>query len=267
MGFDPLDIITPGLDAISGIINAKQARDAFKSRYQDTVRDMKKAGLNPALAYGQGGGNPQTHDIPDLGKSVAGAVGTAASAGQAAANMELTKAQTKLLNAQSQALAVKPTLENQLLGQDINLRGQDVNLRQKDVELRGAQVTQTGVQTAAEAKRIDQMDTAIAASKQDQAWIAASWDTRIGILAAQLQKAGLEVTEQTLKNAVLRAELPKAQIIGGAATGAKKVLNDLVNGPGENYTQEASGAMKDIFNRINHWVQQHGGWTGQGGKK
>lgn len=36
----------------------------FKSRYQMTVEDLKRAGLNPMLAYQQGGGSPPTSSAP-----------------------------------------------------------------------------------------------------------------------------------------------------------------------------------------------------------
>lgn len=36
--------------------NRRFQRRMYKHRYQYTVEDMRKAGLNPALAYQQGGG-------------------------------------------------------------------------------------------------------------------------------------------------------------------------------------------------------------------
>ncbi|WNK12415.1 MAG: DNA pilot protein [Microvirus sp.] len=123
MGFNPLDIISPVLSGASGIINAGQARNAFKHRYQDTVADMKKAGLNPALAYGQGGGSPQTNPIPDLGESVNRARATTASAQQAKAQAENTAANTALLLAQKDDIVAGTRLKNKLLAADVGLRG------------------------------------------------------------------------------------------------------------------------------------------------
>ncbi|WNK12980.1 MAG: DNA pilot protein [Microvirus sp.] len=255
MGFNPLDIIAPGLDAVSGVINAKQARDAFKSRYQDTVKDMKKAGLNPALAYGQGGGNPTTHDIPELGRSLTGAVGTAASAGQAKANMELTQAQTKLLNAQSADLALKPGLENTLLSEDINKRRQDVGLTKADISLRAQQQGLVGAQTAVEQKRLDQMDLAISQATLDQAWQTSTWQTRLDLLAKELTKAGVDITTGNLTNAALRAGLPKKELEGAAATGAQtfiKKARDAFRTP-----EDIGQGIQDDINRIVHWWNQH----------
>ncbi|WNK14157.1 MAG: DNA pilot protein [Microvirus sp.] len=255
-GFNPLDIVAPGLDAVAGVINAKQARDAFKNRYQDTVRDMKKAGLNPALAYGQGGGNPQTHDIPELGSSVTKAVGTAASAAQANANMELTKAQTKLLNRQADALALKPTLENQLIGADVTQRGTETQLTKEDIKLRQGQQGLTGAQTAVEQKRLDQMDVAIQGAQLDQAWTRATWEDRFLILAKQLEKAGLEVTQTSLQNAALRAGLPKQELLGNAATGAQQLLETLANPSGPDGGRTMSEIFHDAWNKYLHQRNQ-----------
>ena len=82
------------------IMNAQNAFSAeqFAKRYQVTVDDMKKAGLNPMLAYGQGGGSPpsavglaqQTNPYQRAGDYAQRALG--------AAN---TAMQNELLNAQT----------------------------------------------------------------------------------------------------------------------------------------------------------------------
>lgn len=97
-------LVAGGLNLVGDIFSQSNARAAFKSRYQDTVKDMKKAGLNPALAYGQGGGNPQTHPFGDIGSAAVEGATRTSSAKQAAANTELTKAQTELLRAQKDSL-------------------------------------------------------------------------------------------------------------------------------------------------------------------
>jgi len=93
------ELVTGGINLIGDMISQGNARSAFKHRYQDTVADQRAAGLNPALAYGQGGGNPQTSDFGDIGSS-------AAQAGQAIANKRLTDAQANLLKRQSDDLAL-----------------------------------------------------------------------------------------------------------------------------------------------------------------
>ena len=116
---DFIPVIGPALNAASGLFSESNARSAFKSRYQDTVADMRAAGLNPALAYGQGGGNPSTVPLPQLGSDVTDAIQGVASAKQAkqaaanqAAQADLTSAQAALLKAQTADLVQQIKLKN-----------------------------------------------------------------------------------------------------------------------------------------------------------
>lgn len=86
LGVSGSSLIAPIASAASGLFNTSSAMDRqeaaqtfsaeqFSKRYQTTVEDMKKAGLNPMLAYSQGGGNApsgsaaSTSGMPDVGSS------------------------------------------------------------------------------------------------------------------------------------------------------------------------------------------------------
>lgn len=76
------------------------------SAYQRAVVDMRKAGLNPALAYSQGGASTPTASqfsgSPDIGNDVIrGASAGASAASQAYAQSKQIDAQTELLKAQA----------------------------------------------------------------------------------------------------------------------------------------------------------------------
>lgn len=136
--------IGPILSGVSGLVNAFQARNAFKHRYQDTVKDMEAAGLNPALAYGQGGGNPQTNDIPDLGQAYNQSQATAANVRQTNLDTEIKRAQKSDLeaeaankNAQAAAIASAANTKAMLDAQEWRFRGgEKENTGQTGNELR-----------------------------------------------------------------------------------------------------------------------------------
>lgn len=116
-------LITSGANLIGGLFSQSSARSAYRHRYQDTVQDMRAAGLNPALAYGQNpGGGAQTHDFGDTGSQVA-------SATQAAAQAQKTRAETALLKGQTAELLQRARLVNEYIGAGIETRksATDVN--------------------------------------------------------------------------------------------------------------------------------------------
>ena len=73
------DLIGGVIGAVSNLIGTQQTNQAntdianqanqfsaeqFATRYQTTVKDLQAAGLNPMLAYTQGGGSPPTAQMP-----------------------------------------------------------------------------------------------------------------------------------------------------------------------------------------------------------
>lgn len=82
--------------------------------YQRGVADMRKAGLNPMLAYSQGGAStpigtmPQVHD---LGAGAAGGMSAAAQAMQAKANIDLTQANAAKVKSETVDASINSALK------------------------------------------------------------------------------------------------------------------------------------------------------------
>lgn len=110
-------LIAAGGSLLSGFLNQKGAEsrqeDAqafsaqqFASRYQTTVKDMQAAGLNPMLAYTQGGGTAPTSSAAssagygDLGQTMTQAKMASAQVANIDADTENKKAQAALIEAQ-----------------------------------------------------------------------------------------------------------------------------------------------------------------------
>jgi len=101
--------IAVGGSLLSGFLNNQAASDRqetgndfsaqqFATRYQTTVADMKAAGLNPMLAYSQGGGSAPTSVMasaggyPDLGQAMSSSFSAQAATRQADTSSRLVDA-------------------------------------------------------------------------------------------------------------------------------------------------------------------------------
>lgn len=123
-------LISGGANILGGMFSQSSARGAYQHRYQDTVKDMRRAGLNPALAYGQNpGGGAQTHDFGDVGSQATQGGMQAASAAQMKANTEMTRAQTDVYKATAENLKLRAGLENENLLSNTHLADQTAALR------------------------------------------------------------------------------------------------------------------------------------------
>lgn len=122
--------------------NRNFQKKMYRHRYQYTVEDMRKAGLNPALAYEQGGGSAPSGSsarMEDVGESaLSGAtrgVATALEMQAVKATIEKTKAETNLTNAQ------KNQLENESASRTEWWRNRPAGLG-SEIELRQSQMRQ-----------------------------------------------------------------------------------------------------------------------------
>lgn len=95
-----LPFVGAGLDFFGGLLqNSANADEAarnrrfvaamYKKRYQNTMEDMRKAGLNPVLAMNSGivGSSPGAGGIPHMENALGGATGTALSVAQGMAGI------------------------------------------------------------------------------------------------------------------------------------------------------------------------------------
>lgn len=112
-------IASGALNLAGDIFTQTTARSAYKSRYQDEVKDLLKAGLNPALAYGANPGQPNTATFSGIGDAAMSGYQAAQQAKEMAARTDLTASQAALLKAQTADLVQNVRLKNNLIQADI----------------------------------------------------------------------------------------------------------------------------------------------------
>ena len=170
--------------------NNEFSAQQFAQRYQTTVKDMQAAGLNPMLAYSQGGGSPPTaSQVAPMQNALGNAVesynrvkGTSAQATLQEQQAQQSQAQVGLINSQS----AKTAAETKVAEEQAKLLQADYEKRISEKPL-VEQQTKTSEQQA-------QAFTQQAISSAQQ--------------AVQSQKQ-VEVLNQNIDN--LKAELKKIQ--------------------------------------------------------
>lgn len=196
--------IPAGIAAIgAGVANAQSAASTreqmrFQERmratqYQTAVRDMRAAGLNPALAYGQGGsGNLSGAATRYENVAEAGVRGlsAAANAREAAARADLVGSQAVINKAQAADLIDQIRLRNELIEQ---------------------QKFTSAAQADAARERAGQINQSTMNLRQTNQWIAATWDQRIALIEQDLKRRGLEVSQAEIENTLLRLSQPQAE--------------------------------------------------------
>lgn len=231
-------IIMGGADLLGGLIgrsgqssanetNLRIARDQMRfqermssTAYQRAVADMRSAGLNPALAYQQGGASSPagaSTRVENAGAPLAHGVSSAGSAVAQAASVQQARAQTDNINAQTEQLRLESAARVLRLQEEVaNLRARTSlsSAQQANQEIGHKFLSDTfddrarSVRFGAETQKLNQdFLTQTLGQRVEQEWLRR--DFARDTLAARIAQIGadLQLTNHQARNAGLTGQL------------------------------------------------------------
>jgi hypothetical protein len=165
-------LVPAGLGFLGGVLTNKAATDRadssnewsasqFASRYQTTVKDMQAAGLNPMLAYSQGGGSPPTAQQVQFQNPVSSAADAMRSSGSYEQSISsASQADSSARLADANVVKVKEEVKNiplegrrlerlsALLAEQLNVAFQETQSKIQSIKVMQATVTKIKSETS-----------------------------------------------------------------------------------------------------------------------
>lgn len=225
MPFSLTSLIAPAIglagDLIGGSSSAKSsqrmAREqmAFQERmantsYQRAVKDLTSAGLNPSLAYSQGGAavpsgaKGEAPDMSQLGSRAVGNYATAAQVQNIKASTAKTEAETLLTQEKWQEALMKNKYEANKYGKYVGQPGEGAGAFEADMEKLRSEAS-----AARENADVRRTDAAI--RKIEERVLEAISGSTISTARSSAEIREKEVTYQELQNTLARLKLPEAE--------------------------------------------------------